>query len=910
MGKDKPPEQDTDPQRPNSSEQSSSADSGSPADPKSSETTVTESKSAESLSQQQRGKTNMTSKDPATVVDLQRRQEQTAKSQDRLGDILKKCRGTAQKHLNALLGNLFENVDDALFELAERAGSTRAQQMFFEGMREVRKQRQFLERGFQEHIRTSFSDFAAGRVPEVNAMPGTDAGSADSSSGDLKLSLVEDHDLEQSLALSSMIGKVENRLTRPLYALNQRLSVLIGGAKLESASNPVGPAQLADAFGRSVATLEASVEVRLIVLKLFERYVLSKLDLLYEELNTLLVEAGVLPQLKQLVGQPSGQRAARRPGPSGTSSTASESGYSAAAGQTRDYDDYSGEGDQTSIEVQNEILNTLHALLAQRRPSGGMSGYGGPAPAPGSMLRTEDLLGALGALQSQFSAVDQGAASGQGGAVMPTIPALSPDQLKQLLLKHASQNDETGKRDHVKRDDEDTIELVSMLFEYIAKDRNIPAIIQAQLGRLQIPYLKVALLDRHLFAQKAHPARRLLDELAQLSVGWTEEADRDGRVLNKIRGVVESVLNDFQSDIEVLKSLHEDLQQFAQGLRKRAEIAEQRAAETTRGKEKLLAARRASGAAIEERLHNSSVPAIISGILTRPWANVLVLLHLRKGEDSSEYRSALKFVDDLIWSSQPKSREEDRARLRTMLPDLGKALRKGLSLVAYQESDIKQVLADLTAFYRALIESARAPDAPTSSAVAAPLRSVDPLAENDAESRGEAETTAHDSGFEIVGRADASAIKPTPTPAHLDLPAVDAFRTEIEEEKEAKTQDDFLALAKSLTVGAWLEFTDKDGNSERAKLSWISPISSKYLFVNRRGLKVADKSVYELAADLREGRAETLESVPLFDRAMDAIVQRLKAQPEDEGSGSADAAHKPSNGDATASSDGAEPAAS
>ena len=34
-------------------------------------------------------------------------------------------------------------------------------------------------------------------------------------------------------------------------------------------------------------------------------------------------------------------------------------------------------------------------------------------------------------------------------------------------------------------------------------------------ARLQVPYLKVALLDRHLFSQRHHPARRLLDEMAQ-----------------------------------------------------------------------------------------------------------------------------------------------------------------------------------------------------------------------------------------------------------------------------------------------------------------------------------------------------------------------------------------------------------
>ena len=57
----------------------------------------------------------------------------------------------------------------------------------------------------------------------------------------------------------------------------------------------------------------------------------------------------------------------------------------------------------------------------------------------------------------------------------------------------------------------------------------------------------------------------------------------------------------------------------------------------------------------------------------------------------------------------------------------------------------------------------------------------------------------------------------------------------------------------------------------------VSPITAKYLFVNRKGLKVADKTVFALASEMRHGATLVLEEVPLFDRALDAIVERLKA---------------------------------
>ena len=100
-------------------------------------------------------------------------------------------------------------------------------------------------------------------------------------------------------------------------------------------------------------------------------------------------------------------------------------------------------------------------------------------------------------------------------------------------------------------------------------------------------------------------------------------------------------------------------------------------------------------------------------------------------------------------------------------------------------------------------------------------------------------------------------------------------------EENYSEDDEFLKLAREIKVGTWVEFADDQGNRERAKLSWISPISSKYLFVNRRGLKVCDKTVFALAAEMRRGSTIVLEEVPLFDRALDAIVARLRTAQSD-----------------------------
>ncbi|HUA81000.1 MAG TPA: DUF1631 family protein, partial [Dyella sp.] len=103
----------------------------------------------------------------------------------------------------------------------------------------------------------------------------------------------------------------------------------------------------------------------------------------------------------------------------------------------------------------------------------------------------------------------------------------------------------------------------------------------------------------------------------------------------------------------------------------------------------------------------------------------------------------------------------------------------------------------------------------------------------------------------------------------------ESVNAEPEEAAIAPEVRDELERIKALKPGTWLEFSSESEHFERAKLSWISPMSGRYLFVNRRGLKVADYSPYELAVVMSEGRARVLASNALFDRAMDAIVDRL-----------------------------------
>ena len=745
-------------------------------------------------------------------------------SSERVGELLNAVRAIANRRLQQWVNNTFEQVDDALFDLAEKAENNAAQMHYFDGMRDVRKRRPLVERHFLAAINRELGELTHPKSPSAFASPTP-------SNNGVELSLVADNELEESLAITSMISKNDSRLSRDLFAVNQRLSVICGGHKIDDASNPVAPAFLSQAFRQALRELTADMRVKLIIYKLFDRYVLSSLEELYQEINDELVDAGVLPQLRhELV----------RGNSHGRTSTAKASGDEAAARSVATTEE--------SGEIPNDLLQTLHALFSARRApatgagfGNGTSGVGGAGSTPtGPLPSAHELLGALSVLQSQI------ASAGPLPQTMSDHDAadLSREvmQLKAQLLNQVGAL--RGERpSHVATIDEDTIDLVGMLFEFILEDRNLPAEMQVMLARLQIPYLKAAILDRKMFAHRQHPARRLLDGLAEQAKGWSEESDRDRRLHEKVKVIVEKLLHEFDDDMSIFDRLLVDLQQFHDVNKRRSELAEQRVAESTRGREKLEQARRRAAREIIDRIGQHQLPPLVHGVLARAWANHLVLTLLRQGEASNEFRSALHFVDDFIASTRLANDAESRKLLREMLPGIERSLRLGLANVAFQEQDIERLLGQLHTYYRQQLgETLDEPEGvpvEEDTVMRTMPDTIQPIVDQDAKVG-----TSHD---------------------------VDSVMVPLDSPEWHQVQ--------ALQPGTWLEFSNTDQAMERAKLSWISPMTGRYLFVNRRGLKVADYAPEELAVLLADGHAIVLAANALFDRAMSSIVGRL-SQPE------------------------------
>ena len=86
-----------------------------------------------------------------------------------------------------------------------------------------------------------------------------------------------------------------------------------------------------------------------------------------------------------------------------------------------------------------------------------------------------------------------------------------------------------------------------------------------------------------------------------------------------------------------------------------------------------------------------------------------------------------------------------------------------------------------------------------------------------------------------------------------------------------------LERLKGIPFGTWFEFQKPGKPVRRAKLSWRSTITEKFMFVDQMGVKATVVSMHDLADCMINGsvRIITAEKKPFVDRALDAIHRML-----------------------------------
>lgn len=743
--------------------------------------------------------------------------------QPRFSDLVQTCRKLVMNRLAEHLSGVFGQVDDALFECAEKAENNKVQTLFFDNMREIRRQRPQIERSYHQTIASNFSDFLDGKLQNQIAAPMDPE----------QLALVQNEDYEETLQVTNMVSRVKARCTQPLFALEQRLALLNNGQKIGEDSNPFGPQAIAQAFRDALAPCPFPLQIKTILYMLFDRHVMQSLDSLYGALNQRLIDAGVLPNLKysaQVNPSLSRPESPKVETPASKPQATGRPGTAASAPEPALFDlDLSA----PPPSDPGALFSGLSSLLDEHRHShpdapllGGTRSIVSFSPREASRTYSaNELLAALNRMQQQ-SAHELAQRLHKPQAV----EGLKAD-LQQQLEAHSSLPGDSKVSDQ----EADVIDLVGMLFDFILDDENLPDACKTALSHLHTPYLKIALLDKALFTQHHHPARRLLNTMAQAGVLYGSEGDERG-LLAKMQWVVERVIHGFSGDLGLFDSLIEEFNEYVETLRHKVELRERRAVEAAKGRDRLLGAREQALEVVRQCVEQRDLPAIIRNFLELTWADVLVFVLLRHGEQSAEWRRSCEVAEQLAWSGTPLG-DDDKQRLQEMRVPMLSDLRKGLELLGgYHEDGIRRLLQDLVACQHAV--QAKQPQ------LAAQLK-----------------PTLPESPLGAMLGEDADLARQAPP------------RTKLSSRAQA--------LAKELAnveFGTWFEFVEGD-KSRVLKLSWFSPTTHNYMFVDNSGQRVAIKPLTLLASEMEKGLARIVtpeRATPLVDRALTAIYRVLQ----------------------------------
>jgi len=580
---------------------------------------------------------------------------------ERNSPAFKACQEAFETHFKQTLNYFFDQIDDELFGLSDKAESSTLQTVYFDAMRAVRKERDSMQNRYCADISRQYNAFW-----ESSGKPSKKERSKSVAEGDF--SLVENEALEEELAVSTMIEKGNNLFDQHLHALNTRFAHLLSTKDIDNDENPVSPSTLCHAFEPVMKPLDLELKTKLVIYKLFDQVVVNQLGIIYEEINAVLIEHNVLPTLSGRTRHtPVSARRARSPSNAGVS--------------------------EPNPESYVEAFHMMQSLLNGYRSHLGIPSS--PHSASGPHYQSDEVLSALSLLQTR----KESEPAAENDVVTLGLKRYVANELKKL------QPD--GEERPIAKVDEDVIDMVSMVFDFILDDKNLPNPIKALLGRLQIPVVKAAILEKSFFCKPSHPARQLLNKLAQVGLTLSEEHCEGTPAFQAIESIVHRILAEFDHNVGLYSELLEEFSSFTEKEEQRSHTLEERTIQVTASKEQRELGKKTVAREIAGRIHGKEIPIVIRDFFEGPWSDVLFLAFLRKEKEADAWEDALVIMDRLLQSITPPANDKEKHRILKAVPGMLNSIRGWLETISYDPHKTEQLFKHLETCHVAMLTGHR-----------------------------------------------------------------------------------------------------------------------------------------------------------------------------------------------------------
>lgn len=686
---------------------------------------------------------------------------------DTIPPLLASLRDYLQEVLPLLLRAMFEKADDAFFELAEKAEIAAEQKIYFNAKKEIRLKRRTIETTYLSSMREVF-----------HLKPANDPSDQQNETQKILNDSSIDNPMFRVLsALNDMVDRSSKTLDPLLSKVTLQINMLLPDYKLNKYNSPMSIYTFAEQFLFSCGCLNIEPEEKIILLSMFDKYVLNDLDRVLNRAHRLLLDG----EIEHLA----------------SSKLEIETKQKTLASNKKNKDDQFREVNKNHSDKRKHLMRQLTALQKE------------------SLARIGDF---------------------------------DVKKMNELVCSIAHDLD-IENDSAVGVELQQATNLIGMLFNFILSE-NPSDDLNKWLIQLYLPLLRAVFIDVTVLSRESHAVRRLLNEItkaaALVKLDSSLESDLYRRYISR---VIERIIEDFVDDLSIFPELLVDFKAAIDDENKRQKIINNRIKNSNSSIDQLDKARSTVDKKLARLFKGRKVPITVVDFLNQQWSMVMCFLYVEKGEKSIEWNNAIDVAEFVVESVLP----ENKGGLMYQLPRFLDAISDSMVNIGATPKEISQFLMELEELHlqqyqqtRNRVEK-RLASKPTVMPIATTI------------------DVAEESIFESVVPDDLVANE-----------SVDNNSSALDEEQILKEQrrKDAQECANSLKADMWLEYFPERDKKVRVKIAAILRPAKKFIFVDRDGKKIVEKTIDEMVDSIEKEELKLLDADSIFGKAL-SIKRRL-----------------------------------
>ncbi len=509
-------------------------------------------------------------------------------------------------------------------------------------------------------------------------------------SPELSLSLVDEGEFEDWLAIQEMSKRIERRHEDVLAQLRSQLSSMM------TIDNPqhdivIAPTVLCASFNEALCALGFDGSMRILIYPGLEEGLQLYLGQFYQQLNEELIERGYQPE-----NTPTRVARAPRQTQQPDNSSGTEAEVLTEGDLPAEAIDQAGGIAHTQPAIHSQISNDINQTqrsIARNKVS--------ELQSLAQVLQSMQTASAVLHPAENYNAVQHLSNTGNVDTVREIIQSIVPvksnndamlalqEQIIQALVV------QQGSEHVIDQQKSTALAANTQVFDALRNQVDSQSSTQSYLQQLQLPFLHHALTKQNgdQSDDVVQHIINLLDQISRLigdsNQAWAVEAKKN------IAGLVQSIVRESVTRPEILKDVEAELVGYANKAVKGRDKAESKLIETCEGRQRVRKAKRQINQILEQQLAGKTVPVIIPRLLKAGWKQILVRTELRDGLYGDQWQQNFGVIEHLHeWLTDPENNQsipEDQIQALLDLVD------QQLSEIGLDRGKQKNIMGELVA---------------------------------------------------------------------------------------------------------------------------------------------------------------------------------------------------------------------